>query len=67
MIAYACTTNTCSERFAGFTDEPTFCSICEYDLTPMDVPPGETLASINATAAMAPRPLPEGDPDAHHP
>lgn len=60
MIAYACTTNTCPERFRGFTDEPTHCSICMEDLTEMDLP-GETLESLNATAAAAPRPLPEGD------
>lgn len=58
MIAYACTTDDCTERFRGFTDAPTHCSICWEDLTAIDAP-GQTIEDLNALAAAAPRPMPE--------
>lgn len=60
MIVYACTTDTCSERFRGFTDEATHCSICMEDLTAMNAP-GDTLEEVEAAYGAAPRPMPEGD------
>lgn len=32
-MLYFCATPGCSEAGRGFTDEPTFCSICLHDLT----------------------------------
>lgn len=60
-VVYACTTDDCSERFRGFTDEPTFCSICMADLTEVANPDGLTVDQLNDFAASAPRPMPEGD------
>lgn len=57
-VAYACTTDTCSERFRGFCDESSFCSICMRDLTPFPTE-GRTVDEMNELAASAPRPLPE--------
>lgn len=56
---YACTTTECSERFRGFTDEPTFCSVCLCDLTEIHNAFGSTLDEVNAMVAAAPRPLSE--------
>jgi hypothetical protein len=58
MTVYGCTTTSCSERFRGFTDEPTFCSICMEDLTPFP-DDGRTLDEMNEFAGAAPRPMPE--------
>jgi hypothetical protein len=58
MNVYGCTTTDCTERFRGFTDEPTFCSICMEDLTPFPAD-GRTLDEMNDLAAGAPRPMPE--------
>lgn len=56
---YACTTTTCTERFRGFADEPTFCSVCLQDLTEIANSEGKTLDELNAQAEQL-RPLPEG-------
>lgn len=58
MKVYACTTTTCSERFGGFTDEPSFCSVCLEDLTEMPAPAGASLEQLNALNERV-RPLPE--------
>lgn len=50
---YACTTTECSDRFRGFTDEPTFCSICLRDLTEIHNAFGSTLDEVNAMVAAA--------------
>lgn len=56
MIAYACTTTTCTERFRGFCDEPLHCSVCWEDLTALEVPDGSDLETL---ADTFPRPMPE--------
>ena len=56
---YGCATTDCSERFRGFTDEPTFCSVCLRDLQAFPTE-GRTPDEMNALAAAAPRPMPEG-------
>lgn len=58
-VVYGCTTDDCIERFRGFTDEPTHCSICMEDLTAFPTE-GRTLEQMNALAVAAPRPMPEG-------
>lgn len=57
---YTCTTDTCSERFRGFTDEPgLWCSVCLEDLTAIGDSP-LTVDEANALAERT-RPLPEGE------
>ncbi|MET0601832.1 MAG: hypothetical protein ABW167_07570 [Baekduia sp.] len=41
---YVCTTRLCSERYRGYSREPSFCAICMADLT--EIPQGETLAGV---------------------
>ena len=36
---YVCTTPGCSERLRGICSEPSFCSICLEDLTPILLTP----------------------------
>ncbi len=59
MKVYTCTTTSCTERFRGFTDAPSFCSVCMEDLTEIDAEDGSSLDELNAMAERV-RPLPEG-------
>lgn len=49
---FACTTTTCPERFRGFTDEPTFCSVCSEDLAELANAEGLSLEELNARAEL---------------